>query len=119
MHYSELVEVYVELEATTKRLEHTHIISEFLKDVSLDDLGNTILLLEGRVFPRWDEREIGMASKMMLKAINVASGDTKDRINKEWKKTGDLGTVSYNLIRKKSSLHWAPMSLQSRKFLTT
>ena len=101
MHYSELVDMYEELEATTKRLEHTHIISEFLKDVSLEDLGTTLLLLEGRVFPRWDEREIGMASKMMLKAINVASGDTRTRINSEWKKTGDLGTVSYNLIKKK------------------
>jgi len=109
--------VYVELEATTKRLEHTHIISEFLKDVSLDDLGNTILLLEGRVFPRWDEREIGMASKMMLKAINVASGDTKDRINKEWKKTGDLGTVSYNLIREKKQSTLGSHELTVKKIL--
>ena len=101
MHYSKLVDMYEKLEATTKRLEHTYIISEFLKDVSLEDLGTTLLLLEGRVFPRWDEREIGMASKMMLKAINVASGDTRTRINSEWKKTGDLGTVSYNLIKKK------------------
>ena len=101
MHYSKLVDMYEKLEATTKRLEHTYIISEFLKDVSLGDLGTTILLLEGRVFPRWDEREIGMASKMMLKAINVASGETKNKINSEWKKTGDLGTVSYNLIKKK------------------
>ena len=101
MQYSELVDMYEELEATTKRLEHIYIISEFLKDVSLEDLGNIILLLEGRVFPRWDEREIGMASKMMLKAIGVASGESKERINSEWKKTGDLGTVSYNLIKKK------------------
>ncbi len=95
------MEVYEKLEATTKRLEHTHIISEFLKDVSLEDLGTTILLLEGRIFPRWDEREIGIASKIMLKAISLASGDSKERVNKEWKKTGDLGTVSYNLIKKK------------------
>tara|TARA_Y100000310_G_scaffold341787_1_gene442129 strand:- start:27309 stop:29063 length:1755 start_codon:yes stop_codon:yes gene_type:complete len=101
MHYSKLVEIYGKLEATTKRLEHTYIISEFLKDVNLEDFGDTILLLEGRVFPRWDEREIGMASKMMLKAINVASGETKNKINSEWKKTGDLGTVSHNLIKKK------------------
>jgi len=101
MHYSKLVEVYEKLEATTKRLDHTHTISEFLKDVSTEDLGTTILLLEGRIFPRWDEREIGMASKMMLKAITVASGDTKNRVNSEWKNTGDLGTVSYNLIKKK------------------
>ena len=87
MLYSRLVEVYEGLESTTKRLEHTYAISEFLKGIDVNDLGTAILLLEGRVFPRGDEREIGMASKMMLKAISVASGETKDRINSEWKKT--------------------------------
>ncbi|MEK6869066.1 MAG: DNA ligase, partial [Nanoarchaeota archaeon] len=61
MHYSKLVEVYEKAEPA-KRLEQTCIISEFLKGISLEDLGDTILLIEGRVFPRWDEREIGIAS---------------------------------------------------------
>jgi len=101
MQYSKLVDIYEELGATTKRLEHTYTISEFLKEISIDDLGTTILLLEGMIYPRWDEREIGMASKMMLKAISVASGESKEKINSEWKKTGDLGTVSNNLIMEK------------------
>ena len=86
MHYSKLVEVYEKLEATTKRLEHTHIISEFLKKISLEDLGTIILLLEGRVFPRWDQSEIGIASKLMAKAIGLASGESKERIISEWKR---------------------------------
>ena len=117
MLYSKLVEVYEKLEATTKRLEHTYIISEFLKGVSVEDLGTTILLLEGRIFPRWDEREIGMASKMVLKAISVASGETKNRINSEWKKTGDLGTVSYNLIKKKKQSTLGSHELTVKKIL--
>lgn len=117
MQYSKLVEIYENLESTTKRLEHTHIISEFLKDVSLDDLGAIILLLEGRVFPRWDEREIGIASKLMLKAISVASGESKERINAEWKKTGDLGTVSYNLIKKKKQSTLGSYELTVKKVL--
>jgi len=117
MQYSKLVDVYEKLEATTKRLEHTHIISKFLKDLSIEDLGTTILLLEGRVFPRWDEREMGMASKMMLKAINIASGESKDKINNEWKKTGDLGTVSYNLIKKKKQSTLDSHELTVKKIL--
>jgi len=115
MYYSKLVEIYEKLEATTKRLEQTNIISRFLNEVSQDDLGTTILLLEGRIFPRWDEREIGMASKMMLKAIGIASGDSKDRINREWKKTGDLGTVSYNLIKNKKQSTLASHDLTVKK----
>jgi len=117
MQYSKLVEVYEKLKSTTKRLHHTYIISEFLKSIIIEDLGTTILLLEGRVFPRWDEREIGMASMMMLKAIGVASGESKERINSEWKKTGDLGTVSYNLIKKKKQHTLGSHELTLKKVL--
>jgi DNA ligase-1 len=117
MQYSKLADVYDALESTTKRLGHVHIISEFLKDVSIVDLGTTILLMEGRVFPRWDEREIGMASKMMLKAISVASGESKERVNSEWKKTGDLGTVSHNLIKKKKQHTLGSHELTVKKVL--
>jgi len=107
MQYSKIVDVYEDLEKTSKRLEQTHIISEFVKGISMEDLKTTMLFLEGRIFPRWDEREIGLASKMMLKAIGIASGESKNRIYSEWKKTGDLGTVTYNLIKKKkqATLH--------------
>jgi len=117
MYYSKLVAVYKKLEATSKRLAQTQIISEFLKDLSLDELGITILLLEGRIFPRWDDREIGMASKMMLKAISVASGEDKNRIMSEWKKTGDLGTVSFNLIKNKKQVTLASHDLTLNKII--
>ena len=117
MLYSRLVEIYEKLDATTKRLEQTDILSEFLKEVDADDLGTTILLLEGRIFPRWDEREVGIAAKTMLKAISVASGEPISRINSEWKKTGDLGTVSYNLIKKKKQSTLGSHDLTVKKVL--
>ena len=117
MQYSKLVEIYEKLDATAKRLEHTFIISEFLKNVSLDDLGNTVLLLEGRIFPRWDEREVGIASKLMVKAISVASGESKDKIVSEWKKTGDLGTVAFNVIKTKKQSTLGSHELSVKKVL--
>src|SRR3989338_7458952 len=84
MDYSKLVEVYEELNKTTKRLEKTHILSEFLKDVSADDIEHVILLLEGRVFPSYDSREVGVAARLMLKSLNVATGIAIDKIEKEW-----------------------------------
>jgi len=65
MEYIKLVEVYQKLEATTKRLEKTYIISEFLKAVPEENLQQTILLLQGLVFPVWDERKIGVAARLV------------------------------------------------------
>jgi len=116
MQYSKLVEIYEKVEPA-KRLEQTHIISEFLKGISLEDLGDTILLVEGRIFPRWDEREIGIASQLMVKAISLASGENKEKIVSEWKKTGDLGTVCYNFIKKKKQFTLGTQNLTAKKIL--
>jgi DNA ligase 1 len=102
MQYKQLVECYDKLESTSKRLEKTYYISELLKKTSMDDLQITALLLQGKIFPGWDESKIGVASRLILKAINVASGTDIKKVEDEWKKTGDLGKVAENLIGKKS-----------------
>ncbi len=107
MEYSKLIEVYGELDSTAKRLEKTHIISEFIKKVDASHLPVVMLLLEGRIFPSYDQRETGVASRIVLKALNTASGIPAEKIENEWKKTGDLGIVAENLIRgkKQATLH--------------
>jgi len=102
MLYSNLVEVYLKLEKTTKRLEKTHIISEFLKKIPEKEIQEIVLLLQGKVFPPWDERKIGVASRLVLKAISTATGITLTVIENEWKKTGDLGLVAEELTKKKT-----------------
>ncbi len=101
MEYIKLVEIHKKLEETTKRLEKTFIISEFLKTIPKEDTGEIVLLLQGKLFPNWDEREIGVASRLILKAINTATGINTRRIEDEWRKTGDLGIVAENLVSKK------------------
>lgn len=101
MDYSELVKAYSELESTTKRLEKTYIISELLINTSKKDLDQIVYLLQGRVFPRWDERKIGMSSRLVLKSISLSTGVSSEKIEKEWAKTGDLGIVAEKLLRTK------------------
>jgi DNA ligase-1 len=101
MHYKNLVELYAAIEGTSKRLEKTYLVSQFLKHVDLDDLQKITLLLEGRIFPSFDERKIGVASRVVIKALNKATGISADSIEDEWKATGDLGLTAENLIKKK------------------
>ncbi len=101
MEYEKLAEVYRQLESTTKRLEKTYYLSKFLKGIKADDLEVVIPLLQGRVFPPYDERKMGVAAKMMLKAINAATGASVKDVENEWKKTGDLGDVCEKLFGRK------------------
>ena len=104
MKYSYLVETYQKFEDTSKRLEKTYYISELLRNSKIDDLPIIMLLLQGRVFPKWDERKIGVASRLIVKAISIATGMTVDEIDGEWKKAGDLGLVAGKLIAKKKQV---------------
>ena len=114
MDYSELVNLYEALEKTTKRLEKTEILSNFLKKIDKDDFGFVMYLLQGKVFPSWDERKIGMSSRIMLKVIAKATGISSEKVEDEWRRIGDLGMVSEELIKNKKqrTLHFFKLKVE-------
>jgi DNA ligase-1 len=104
MEYKKLVDLYQRVEATSKRLEKTYIVSGFLSKTDIDDIPKITLLLQGKVFPSYDERKLGVATRMVVKALNKSMGVTADRIENEWKRTGDLGLTAENLTKKKKQV---------------
>jgi len=115
MQYSKLVGVYEKLESASKRLEKTFLISELLKNVPESEIQHIVLLLQGKIFPIWDESKIGVAARLILKAINVATGISVDEVEGEWKKTGDLGETAQNLIKRKKQQTLFSGSLSVKK----
>jgi len=101
MEYSQLSDLYERLEATSKRLEKTKILSDFLTGCTPKEVDKILLLAQGLVFSKFDERKIGIASKLIIKALSIATGISTDDIEKSWKKTGDLGLTTEDLIKKK------------------
>src|SRR3989344_1304299 len=101
MHYGDLVAVYAKLQQTTKRLAKTKIVAEVISSTAAHELPKVILLLQGRVFPSYDERKIGVASKLVMKAIALAAGIAQPKVEQEWSKLGDLGSVAAQVIKGK------------------
>ncbi|MFH1063591.1 MAG: ATP-dependent DNA ligase [Candidatus Woesearchaeota archaeon] len=104
MDYKKLVALYQEIEATSKRLEKTFLVSQFLKDSDVDDIPLITLLLQGKVFSSFDSRKLGVATRMVIKSLNKSLGIPPDKIENEWKHTGDLGLTAENLTRKKKQV---------------
>ncbi|MDP6642062.1 MAG: ATP-dependent DNA ligase [Candidatus Nanoarchaeia archaeon] len=100
MDYLTLVEVFEKLEKTSKRLEKTFILSKLLKKTNKEDLEYIIYLVQGRIFPQWDRREMGLSSKLIIKVLNSVTGDSNDDIENIWSREGDLGKVAFILIQK-------------------
>ncbi len=101
MFYSKLAEIYEKLEKTPARLSKIDIISELLKETEIEVLDKVSLLLQGRVFPSWDERVIGVASKMVIKVISQTTGFNENDIVQKFNKIGDLGLVVEDFVSHK------------------
>lgn len=115
MQFGDLAEVFDRLEKTSSRLEMTGILAEFFRNVKPEEIRKTIYLSVGRLHPDFVPLELGMADKLVLKAIASVSGRRSEEVEDLWTKTGDPGEVAEMLIAKKKqmTLFSEPLSFQN------
>ncbi len=101
MQYAEFVEVYEKLSATTKRLEKSSILAEFMKVLKQKGRSEWAYLLNGRVVPDYDPAEFGISRQIAIKAIAQAFGISISDIENRFKKIGDLGEIAEEFAEKK------------------
>src|SRR3972149_502999 len=101
MNYLEFVEIYEKLGGTTKRLEKVAILSKFLKDLKQHGKSEWIYLLNGRVVPDYDSREIGISTQLAIKGIAHSFGVLESDVAKRFRKIGDLGEIAEEFASKK------------------
>jgi DNA ligase 1 len=105
MLYLTLVELYQNLDSTTKRLGKTSILADFLKKVGNKEpeiLPIVTLFSLGRVFPTWSEEELGVGSKLLMKALSMVIGVTPKDVEDQMRETGDIGLAAEKLYLNKS-----------------
>jgi len=102
MLFDTLVQTYVRLESTTKRLEMTDILAKLLFAAEPAELENVIYLTQGKIHPDWTgEPEIGMAEKMIVETIARASGLNKNEVESLLSETGDVGLTAEKALESK------------------
>lgn len=104
MKYQELVDVYEALESTTKRLEKTEIISNFLKELDSQTTEKVGLLILGVVFPAWSSEEIGIGAKLVERAVAEAVGTSQNAVEDAVRDEGDIGLACIKLYSKKAQM---------------
>jgi len=98
--YSELVEVYDKIGATTKRLEITDILVSFFKRCPPDLIGRAVYLTQGRLYPEFEPLELGVAGRLIMKCISQATATPESEVDRLYKTLGDLGNVAEALLSK-------------------
>ena len=112
MDYEKICEVYEKLESTSKGLEKTKILSEFLEKIK--DNSKYISLLKGRVFPDFDSREMGISQQLIIKAISRSFGVSSEVVVEKFREEGDLGLAAKELskVKKQTSLFNEKLTLE-------
>jgi DNA ligase-1 len=102
LRFSKLAEAFEKVEATTKRLEMTGILVELVQATPKAELGRVVDLLQGKLYPDYVGVELGVAEKLLTKAIAEVTGKSEAAVEADYKKTGDLGVSVERLLGKKS-----------------
>ncbi|MFA5896468.1 MAG: ATP-dependent DNA ligase [Thermoplasmata archaeon] len=113
MLYATLADAYERLEATTKRLEMTDLLVALFKQVPKDEIDRVVYLTQGLVFPDYAGIELGLAEKLAIRAVALATGQSEETITEAWKASGDLGLVAEERLqdRKQASLVSEPLTV--------
>ncbi|MEM3393975.1 MAG: ATP-dependent DNA ligase, partial [Candidatus Methanomethylicia archaeon] len=102
MLYSEIVDIYEKIEATTKRLEMTDLLVNLLKKTPKEVIDKVVYLTQGKLYPDYYGIELGLAEKLALRALSEASGMSVNELEDKLNETGDIGLVAeYSLQKRK------------------
>ncbi|MFX1519904.1 MAG: ATP-dependent DNA ligase [Promethearchaeota archaeon] len=114
MRYLELAKKYELIEGTTKRKEMTQYLVDLFKVTPPDNIRDVIGLTRGSPYPDYEDWNIGMAEKMVIRAIANATGTNNELIIEKMKEKGDLGKVAEDTLadKKQTALFTKPLEVK-------
>jgi DNA ligase-1 len=104
MKFSKFAEYLEKLENTSKRLEMFEILSDLFKEADKSEVDEIVYFCEESLKPAFYGIEMGMAEKMVEKAIMKVTGRSEREVETNYKRLGDLGLVIEQLGGKQSAL---------------
>lgn len=90
-YFEDFAKVCSVIEHISGSLEITTNVSNFLKEVSDEELPIVTRFIMGHVFPVWSNKELGLGPNLLYSAISRTSSLPVKRIEEFIKETGDVG----------------------------
>src|SRR6185369_16724693 len=80
--------------STTKKLEKTRIVADYLNSVSVETAPRAAQFFAGQVFPVWEERTLQLGGAQLWRALSVITGKSEAVLSATYRKYGDLGSAA-------------------------
>ncbi len=115
MEFSRLAGIFEKLSSTTKRLEITDDIAELLGECSKKEVKHVVYLITGVLVPQHYGIELGMGDKLCVRSIALVSGKSPKEVEAHYRKSGDLGDTTQELLKSKTQHRLGSSRLSTEK----
>jgi DNA ligase 1 len=84
--------------ATTKKLQKTAIVADYLKSRSPEEASVSAVFLSGRPFPIWEETTLQLGGRSLWQIVSELAGKSEDELSAAYRRLGDLGAVAGEVL---------------------
>ena len=88
--------------ATTKKLQKTALVSNYLKSRTTDEAAISAIFLSGQAFPAWEEATLQFGGRLLWRVVAELSGQAESALTTSYRKHGDLGAVAGEILPERS-----------------
>jgi DNA ligase-1 len=80
--------------ATTKKLEKTALVADYLRTTLLSEAAAAVIFLSGRPFPASEEATLQVGGALLWRVISELSGKSEAELTEIYRRHGDAGSVA-------------------------
>jgi DNA ligase-1 len=89
--------------ATTKKLEKTRIVADYLKSLPPGEAGIAAVFLSGRPFPAYRDTSLGVGGSLLWRTVADLSGKSESELTEIYRRHGDAGAVAAEALPSRST----------------
>jgi DNA ligase-1 len=83
---------------TTKKLQKTAIVADYLKSCAIDEAAISAVFLSGRAFPAWEETTLQIGGRTLWQIVSELAGKNEAELTAAYRRLGDLGAVAGEVL---------------------
>src|SRR5882757_6726462 len=84
--------------ATTKKLQKTALVSDYLRSLPVDTAAIAALFLSGRPFAAYRETTLQVGGALLWRTISELSGKSEQDLTESYRRHGDAGAVAADVL---------------------
>jgi DNA ligase-1 len=84
--------------STTKKLEKTTLVADYLKSRTTEEAATAAVFLSGKPFPAWDETTLNVGGALLWRIVSELSARSEVELTTAYRQHGDLGAVASGVL---------------------